>query len=191
MIVFVGSKNPVKINATKIEFSKAFPKQKIEIIAIEVCSSVSNQPVGLNSVTQGAINRAHNALNKAKEKFFNYFDAEEEIYAVGIEAGFIPIPSSISGYLDYQFCAVIDREENISIASGSGLDFPPKIVKTLIKDPTIELGTIMGEISGDENIKYRGGAIGFYSKGRITRTEITQQSVQMALIPFLNREQYF
>ncbi len=191
MLVIVGSTNPVKIKATQIEFSKAFPHETIEIRGIKVSSDVSNQPIGLEKVTQGAINRAHNAMHKAKDEFAKEFHKHAEVYTVGIEAGFVPIPSSLSGYLDYQFCAILNLEGKISLSSGSGLDFPPKVVTSLLENPQLELGDIMGDLSGDAHIKSKGGAIGYYSGGRITRTDITRQGVQMALIPFLNKDVYF
>lgn len=191
MLVVVGSTNPVKINATKLEFALAFPQDSIKTIGIKVSSNVSDQPIGLEKVTKGAINRAKNVLQKVREEHASEFLTHSEIYAVGIEAGFVPIPSSISGYLDFQFCAIINLEGKLSLSSGSGLDFPPHVVKLLLDNPHMELGDIMGQLSGDKNIKNNEGAIGFYSHGRITRTDITRQGVQMALIPFINKKDYF
>ncbi|UYP46353.1 Inosine/xanthosine triphosphatase [Candidatus Lokiarchaeum ossiferum] len=191
MLVFVGSTNPVKINATKIEFEHAFPQESIKVVGIKVKSNVADQPIGLEKVTQGAINRAKNVMQEAKKDYLSEFSFHNEIFAVGIEAGFVPIPSSISGYLDFQFCAIVNSEDRLSLSSGSGLDFPPKVVKLLLDNPQIELGDVMGQLSGDKNIKHKEGAIGFYSQGRITRTDITRQGVQMALIPFINKKEYF
>ena len=96
MIIFVGSTNPVKINAVKQVFSTLFPNKNITVKNLDVSSEVSNQPIELNNVVKGAVKRAQNALEKAKIIFPTYFEIEdEEIFSIGIEAGLISIPFTI------------------------------------------------------------------------------------------------
>src|SRR3972149_5693031 len=45
MKVVVGSTNPVKIEATKRAFQKVWPKNKWQVVGIEVPSGVSHQPM--------------------------------------------------------------------------------------------------------------------------------------------------
>ena len=119
------------------------------------------------------------------------FDDREQLYAIGIEAGLVPIPMTISGYLDYQFCAILDKDHKLSIGSGGGWEYPSEVIQQILSYPTLEIGAIMARISGDSEIKYKHGAIGFYSKNFLTRPIITEQCIEMALIPFLNPEIYF
>ena len=55
MYILVGSKNPVKITATQKVFARFFPDESITIMDFESSSNVSNQPIGLNTVIQGAV----------------------------------------------------------------------------------------------------------------------------------------
>ena len=45
MKVIVASKNPVKIEATRIGFQKMFPEQELEVIGISAPSDVNDQPM--------------------------------------------------------------------------------------------------------------------------------------------------
>jgi inosine/xanthosine triphosphatase len=182
MQLLIGSKNPIKVKSVKNVFRSYFLEEKLDIFSAGVPSEFSNQPVGLDEVINGAKNRAKNII----EKFSGNWD-----YSIGIEAGLVKIPSTISGFLDYQFCAIMNMDGNCSIGCGPGWEYPNSVVKSVLNNPEIEIGTIMGEISKNQNIKYEIGAIGHYSGGKITRTEITEQCIQMALIPFLNKFEYF
>ena len=42
--VIIGSKNPVKINATKLAFEQMFPEQIFEFNGVNVSSNVDDQP---------------------------------------------------------------------------------------------------------------------------------------------------
>lgn len=194
MIIFVGSTNPVKISAVKQVFSTIFPNKNITVKNLEVSSEVSNQPIELNNVVKGAVKRAQNALKKAKRIFPTYFENEdknEEIFSIGIEAGLVSIPFTISGYLDYQFCAIIDKTGKISIGSNSGWEYPREVINSIINNRDLEIADIMAKISGDDDIKHHGGAIGYFSKGKLKREELTRQGIFMALIPWMNRNEYF
>lgn len=192
MIIFVGSTNPVKINAVKQVFSIIFPKKNITVNSLDISSEVSNQPIELNNVVKGAVKRAQNAMNKAKKIFPTYFENEDEdIFSIGIEAGLVSIPFTISGYLDYQFCAIIDKTGKSSIGSNSGWEYPGEVINSIINNRDLEIADIMTKISGDNEIKYRGGAIGYYSKGYLKREELTRQGIFMALIPWINQDEYF
>ena len=93
--------------------------------------------------------------------------------------------------MNIQFCAIIDYKNCLGLGSSSGFDFPRDIIHSLKQDSSLELGTIMGNLSGDKNIKHDKGAIGYYSNIRITRIQITKQAIEMALISHLNKEKYF
>jgi inosine/xanthosine triphosphatase len=189
MLIILGSKNPTKMQATEIVFKKFFPNMDVKVVGLNVDSNVSTQPIQIENVINGAINRARNSKKFVDSHKSDYLELPS--FYCGIEAGLVSIPNTITGYLDYQFCAIIDNKDHLSIGSGSGWEYPSKVVKSVLADPSLEIGTIMGKISGDPNIKYKGGAIGFYSKGLLSRALITQECIQMALIPHLNQSEYF
>lgn len=178
MIVVVGTSNPVKVKAVKRAFSRFF--KDLEVIMHPVPSKAPPQPIGLNTTIEGAISRAKRAL-----------EVEEKAnFGVGIEAGIIPIPYTISGYMDQQFAAIIDRLGKITIGGGPAFEYPSFIINRILKE-NIEVNTIMAEITGEPSIGHKGGAISYFSKNTLDRETITEIAVIMALIPRLNENLYF
>ena len=131
MKVIVGSKNPVKLNATKNILTKIY--DDLEVTAIEAESEVSDQPFGLDQTIQGAINRAENAFS------------EEYDLSVGIESGLMEIPNSITGYIDLQWCAIFDGEK-ITLGVSSGFEYPPNVIKEVLNG--VEVGDVMDRVTG-------------------------------------------
>lgn len=183
-IVGVGSLNPSKFNAVKIAFSKFF--KQIEIKKIRVESQVSNQPIGMENILTGAKNRAKAALHS----LLIDNDEKENLFGVGIEAGLVKIPHALSGYMDFQFCAIMDNKHRVSLGSGIAFEYPQSVINTILKDQNTEIGEIMGKLSGNLNLKNETGAISYLSKNALTRTEILTQAVICALLPIINRELY-
>ena len=60
--VIVGSKNPVKLNATRNILERIF--SDLTITATDVDSEIPDQPFGLDQTIEGAINRAKNAFDE-------------------------------------------------------------------------------------------------------------------------------
>jgi len=169
----VGSLNPVKIHAVKDAFSLFFDDILVE--GVKVDSKVSSQPVG-DEVILGAVNRAKNAYS------------EEIDFSIGIEAGLVPFPHTTTGYLDLQFCAIFDGSRT-SIGCGPGFEYPAMVVQKVKKGR--EVGEIMAEISGIENLGKTTGAVGFLTRNKLSRRDITKIAVIMALIPVLNNKVYY
>ncbi len=184
IFVCVGSLNPTKYNAVKSAFGKYFDKFKIFTIKAE--SKVPNQPIGLDQILEGAINRARCALTYLiTEKKRN-----NEIYGVGIEAGLIDVPQAKTQFLDLQFCAILNERNEISLGSGVGFEYPKTVIDQVLSDRNREVGEIIGKLAHNLNIKNETGAISFLSKGVINRTDILTQAVICALIPIVNKELY-
>lgn len=177
MIVAVGTSNPVKVKAVENVLSKFY---EVTVIMREVSSKVPPQPIGLETTIEGAISRAKAALE---------IEARAEL-GVGIEAGIIPIPGTLSGYMDQQFAAILDRSGRITIGGGPAFEYPLFLVKRVLNEG-IEVNTAMADLTGDLGLGHREGAIGYFSKGAINRTALTELAVLMALIPRLNQNLYF
>ena len=170
MKVAVGSRNPAKVKAVENVFSRVYGDVEVEGVA--AASEVPPQPFGEETVN-GAINRAKNA-----------FAAEKFDLSVGIEAGLF----RISGYtIDVQYSAVYDGDW-LTLGCGSGFEYPSAVLDEVLSGK--EVGDVMSRVAGVENLGEKHGAIGFLSKGRLTRTQLTEQSVFMALIPRLNPQLY-
>lgn len=178
MIVAVGTSNPIKVRAVERAFSKFF--KDVEVVMRPVISKAPPQPIGLTTVIEGAISRSREALRLE----------EKADFGVGIEAGIIPIPYTISGYMDQQFAAITDRFGRITIGGGPAFEYPPIVISRIIKEG-IEVNDIMAEMTGKQRIGHEEGAIGYFSKNVLNREIITEMAVIMALIPRVNEDLYF
>ncbi len=174
MKVAVGSKNPVKVNATKNILEKIYGK--VEVVSVDVDSGVPHQPFGIDETVKGAINRAKNA-----------YSADFDM-GVGIESGLMETPDSITGYIDLQWCAVFDGDK-ITLGVSSGFEYPPSVIKEVLKGK--EVGDVMDKVTGVDNLGQKTGAVSYLSKGMLDRTENTEQCVLTAMIPRMNKEIYF
>jgi len=174
MKVVVGSKNPVKLKATMNVLKKIYPQMGVQ--AKHVDSGVPDQPIGLEVTIQGAINRAKNVFSKE-------FDL-----SVGIESGLLEVPHSITGYLDLQWCAIHDGEKT-TLGVSAGFEYPPMVIEQVLKG--VEVGDVMDQLTGVDNLGQKTGAVSHLSRGLLDRTGNTEQCVLMAMIPRMNDNLYF
>lgn len=173
MIVAVGTKNPAKIEGVKRAFSKYFPD--LELRPVDSSSVARAQPKGLEEMTSGATARARFALSKAGGDF-----------GVGVEAGIFTIGDV---YFDNQVGAVADASGRVSLGHSTGYMLPREAMEELFKDGR-ELERWAEEVSGISEVGDKGGLINHLTKGRMTRTDLTEQCVVSALIPWLHRDLY-
>jgi inosine/xanthosine triphosphatase len=166
MRIAVGSLNPVKVKAAENVFRRVYGDVTVE--GIEVSSGVPDQPFGEETVA-GAINRAKSA----------YADEKYDM-SVGIEAGLFKVGEMT---LDLQYCAIYDGSW-LTLGCGSGFEYPPVVLDEVLGGK--EVGDVMSRVAGIENLGEKEGAIGFLSRGLLSRTRLTEQSVFMALLPRMN-----
>ena len=177
MEVLVGSKNPVKIAATKEVFSKYFGQ--VKVTEIEISSKVSAQPIN-EETFEGAKNRALELKKLNEEKNFGVD------FFVGIEGG---ITKLYSKWFTLGVGCVIDNQGRVGYGVSPYFELPENIVEQLLSGK--ELGEVMERISGKDNIRQKEGAIGFLSKGMMDRKNLYIHSLIVALVPFLNKDLYF
>jgi inosine/xanthosine triphosphatase len=170
--IYVGSENPVKINAVENVFSKLF--RLVHVSGMKAIVDVPPQPKEKEVIT-GAIQRAKAAMSG---------DCD---FGVGIEAGLI-WNDVAEKFFDVQYCAILDKGKRLSLGHGSGFYYPDNIIDVVNQGKTI--GRSMEEIYGLKNIGRGKGAIGFLSKDLLSRTKLSEQAVLMALIPRIRRELY-
>lgn len=170
MLVAIGSKNPVKVNAVRVAFSKFF--KEFEVRSLEVESGVSTMPFDEELLT-GAINRAKNALAGGKANF-----------GVGLEGGIIQVHG-----VDYigSFVAVTNGVKTHG-AYSQLWECPPKVLQQVKAGK--ELGHVIDELTGKKETKKDLGAIGVFTKGAITREQSFSYAAICALTPFVNQEHY-
>ncbi len=174
MKVIVGSKNPVKIKATRNVLEKIYGN--VEVTGKDVDSEVPDQPFGINETIKGAVNRAKNAYS------------DDLDLSVGIESGLMETPGPITGYIDLQWCAIFDGEK-ITLGVSAGFEYPPEVIEEVLKGK--EVGHVMDKVTGVDNLGQKTGAVSYLSKGLLDRTENTEQCVLTAMIPRMNEGIYF
>ncbi|KYC49039.1 MAG: NTPase [Candidatus Methanofastidiosum methylothiophilum] len=176
MKVLVGSKNPVKIDATKEAFSSYF--KDIEVEGIEVGSSVPDQPID-EETFEGAEHRA---------KVLRKLDEKAKIGAsffVGIEGGVINVYSKWFGI---GVVCVMDNKGNIGFGTSPTFELWPEAIEKVLEG--VELGDVMGEVTGDHEVKRKGGAVGFLTNGVVQRKDLYISALKLGLIPFLKEDMY-
>ena len=175
MRVAVGSLNEVKIEAVKNSFEKFFGKVVIEPISVDV----PPQPIGFHETLRGAVSRASKALRLSGAE-----------YGVGLEAGLIKVPHSITGYVDQHICAIVDQDERVTLGFSMAFEFPKEVIEKLLAGRADEAEEVVEEISGIKSIGEKCGAIGYLSRGEIERRSLCEQAVISALIPRVNHRLY-
>jgi len=173
MIIAVGTKNPAKLEGVRRAFAKYYAD--IELRPVDSSSVAKAQPRGLDEMTAGATARAKFALSKAGGDF-----------GVGVEAGIFTIGDV---YFDNQVAAVADKSAKVSLGHSAGYMLPREDMEILFAEGR-ELERWAEEVSGISEVGDKGGLIQHLTKGKMTRTDLTEQCVVTALIPWLHRDTY-
>lgn len=172
--VAVGSDNPVKVEAVGVAARRLFGEADVRGFAVE--SGVPAQPFDAQT-WEGARTRARLAAQRWPEAD----------YGVGVEAGLVETPPA-GGPMDVQACVVVDRAGRFTYGHGPGFAYPGHLVGRLRTGETV--GDVMREVSGIEGIGQKEGAVGFLSRGHVTRVQLTEPAVLMAFLPRLRPELY-
>ena len=167
--IIVASLNQNKINAVK----ESFPSYHVE--GVSSPSGVPEQPIGLNEIIRGSINRAKGAFGNCS-------------YSVGIEDGISSVPETKSGYMNFCCCAVYDGKK-IYLGLGPAFEYPPECTMMVI-EKGVTISEAFLPVSGRPDIGYEMGIIGWLTKGRINRKDYTKQAVEMARIQIDNADMY-
>jgi inosine/xanthosine triphosphatase len=175
-LVAIGSRNRAKVSGVKKAFRGFF--RGAEFKEVDLTSRVKTQPMGLDETVEGARQRAELAIKEGEADF-----------GVGVEAGIIRLAEENKGegfFLNVQIAAVVDSAGRLSFGSSSGFPIPTKFV-SLIEAEQAELDKYAHELTGAKKIREEEGVVYHLSKGRLSRVEMTEQCVSMALIPWLNK----
>ncbi len=164
--VVAATINPAKIEAITAAFHDLFGEQHCRIEGVDVDSGVSKQPLGNLETRTGARQRVMTARQVRPEANF----------WVGIEAG-------IEDDMTFAWI-VVENNVQRGEARSASLMLPPVIMEGIHHGR--ELGEEMERLTGIEDIKSKGGAVGVFTHGRLSRCGVYQQAVILALAPFSN-----
>lgn len=174
MRIFVGSANPVKINATIGAASEQWPDVVVEGLAVS--TGVDEQPRSDEETKQGAINRAKAVL---AEGLARQPEREGEVLGAGLEGG---IEDDGTEMWTTVWAAVVDQEGNLGLSAGSRF-LVPEIIASKIRAGG-EMGPVIAEVLNESDlnkIKQNEGVIGVITEKFVDRTEEYQAVLKLAL----------
>jgi inosine/xanthosine triphosphatase len=173
MTIFVGSTNPVKINAVTIAASETYPEAVIE--GFETASGINEQPLSDEETRQGARNRATAASKKGLEK--NPHLDPTAVLGVGLEGGVFVDKDQIM----WSTVWIVVTDHTGIFYESNGARFPvPPIIAEIIKNGG-EMGPVVSQLVGETNVRQKQGMIGVITNGFIDRTEEYSGIAKMAL----------
>jgi inosine/xanthosine triphosphatase len=173
VLVAVGSKNPAKLEGVKMAFKRF---RGARFVAVDTSSVTMAQPIGLEDTVRGATERARSAQLESSSDF-----------GVGVEAGVVLL--SPGHFVNLQVASVVDSSGYTSLGCSSGFPLPPAFVSRLMKEG-LELDRYAHEITGAKAIREEDGIVYHLTARGLTRIEMTEQCVSMALVPWLNKGTY-
>lgn len=96
---------------------------------------------------------------------------------------YVAIEAGLDGEMTFAWM-LIEHQGKLGKARSASLMLPKVALQALEQGQ--ELGDVMDELFGTQNIKQAGGAIGLLTQNRLSRSGVYQQALTLALIPFLN-----
>lgn len=167
---YVGSKNPVKVQAMASALRLVFPATTYEVLPFAAESGVADQPASDEETLRGALNRL-DVLRHAQPDAAGW---------AAIEGGIQDTADGMWG-LAWVVVRMGDRTGKARTAT-----FPlPNPLAALVRSG-IELGLACDELYRRTNTKQGSGAIGILTDGLITRHALYEHAAVMALQPCAN-----
>lgn len=170
MLVAVGSRNPVKLEATRAGFASVWPEREWRFEDCDVDSGVSDQPMSNGSSIRGARNRAIRAREIADATF-----------GVGIESGLERIEGI---WFSSGWVVIVDVEGREGISSSMLRPVPLPSMELVLQG--MELGHANDRVFGTSNSKQATGLIGLLTNNVLTREGVLRDAVVSALGRFLH-----
>jgi len=161
MHFFVGSSNPVKLNAVRSAIVAQWPEAQVH--GFEVESRVSSQPMTDEETQQGAINRAKAARLAGLTQFPN--TVTKNCVGVGLEGG---VTSWNDELWSTVWAAVVDDSGEVFTSNGARMKIPLSIAKPILEGG--EMGPVVSKLVGVADVRKKQGMIGIVTQNFVNRT---------------------
>ena len=171
MNVYVATRNPVKLRAVADAFGDWFPRDDVDVHAVDPGGSVPEQPLG-EDIARGSLARAAQAVRQPGADV-----------GIGIEAGLLRLPGC-DRWLNLQVCAMTDRNGKTAVGLGPGFELPDALRDAALGGTPLR--DALRSTSSLDDPQGR-GAVHVLSGGRIDREELTVEAVRMALVAMAKR----
>ena len=166
--------NPAKTLGVRQVFSGHF--YNATFAEVSTTSLVKEQPVGMAEVLSGATQRAIYAMSQIQGEF-----------GVGVEAGLFEVAPN--QHINLQVAVIVDANGHSGTGLSCGFQIPETFVHRMETEGS-ELDSYARELTGVPKVREEDGIVYHLTKGSVSRLEMTEQCVRMALVPWLNRKQY-
>ncbi|MFC3094090.1 non-canonical purine NTP phosphatase [Alteromonas sediminis] len=170
MMLFVGSKNPVKIQAAHNTIRQLDGLAECLVEGVAVPSGVADQPMTEEETRQGAVNRVHALLDSKL--------ATQDDWLVAIEGG---VDKFEDGPATFAYVAIY-HANNWAVGRSANLPLPEEFYTQLTQG--MELGDVMDKAFNTENVKQKGGAIGLLTDNTASRQSVYEVAMTLALARF-------
>ncbi len=186
--VAIGSLRPPKLEAVREVMSQVAPllghrPGRINYIAREVESGVSEVPLSIHEIRRGARNRAE-AVRKLVESEFGPVD-----FAIGLEGGLFILSTARIERVHLQSWAFAERGGLGHYGSSMSMPVPPAVTRAVIEKKE-DLSAVIDRYAGRSGVRNQDGAFGVLSRGFLNRQQAFELALYAALAPFYNEKLY-
>lgn len=164
--VIITSENELKIEAVKRIFSDYFKDVNFSVVKV---NAKKDQPFGFDETIDCALYRC----NQVKDR---------DAFIVGLESGIIK-----NHNFNLNVC-VVKKGDKIGIGSSPGFLVPSKIMEEVNKGK--ELAEAVYEVLKDGKIFRDRSLISHLTKEKMSRRDLFESSLSMALLCFINPENF-
>lgn len=176
-LIFVGSTNPVKIQAVTLAVAGL---RQCQVNGIEVASGIPEQPLTDAVTCRGARTRARHVWLAGKKKLHGELDKQTvqnpRILGVGLEGGvFCRGPELWSTV----WAAVTEDGTHVFESNGARFRLPEILAKPILAGE--EMGSVLSRLFNGADIKRQNGGIGVMTNNYVTRTEEYSSIAKLAI----------
>ncbi|HEV2883280.1 MAG TPA: inosine/xanthosine triphosphatase [Pyrinomonadaceae bacterium] len=185
--VALGSDRAAKILAVRSSIARvaAIDSSWAEatVLARKVETSIPAMPLNDWQLMQGARERALAVRDLLRSQ-----RREAEIY-VGLEGGFHSMSIEGEWHTFLRGWAFATDGKNGTFGATPSISVPPSLAKKVIEGRR-ELGLVIDEVAGIQDVRSRQGAWGILSRDLVTRSMSFEVALIAAFAPFYNRQMY-
>ncbi len=185
--IAIGSTRTAKVNAVRAAVERVAMIEETwhdaEIIARSVKINAPAMPLSEEELMMGAHERAFAVRDLLEEE-----NLKANLF-VGMEGGFDTV--KINGEEQTFICgwAYVTDGKKGSFGGAPSMRVPDAIARRVIEN-NLELAQVIDEVSGEEDVRSRQGALGVFSRDLITRPLSFELALVAALAPFYNPKLY-
>jgi inosine/xanthosine triphosphatase len=172
MKIVGGTQNKAKLMAISAGVRAELPRGPLEVEGADVDSGVSNQPMNLDEMYEGAVNRANRAAEVITDADL-YFGLEGGIEKVG------------QGYVNFGLVYVLGKSGVTGLGVSQGVAIPDVLAEKIHEGK--ELSEAVAEEYGTDTLNDR-DCTGVITNGHLNVELYYTQAVQLAMIDYLLNE---